>query len=290
MRCAAIDALRPTHALAPLCRALGVPRSTYYAWRTRRAQPGARLDEATLGRAVARVFAESRGTYGSPRIYRALRQAGIRCGRARVARVMRAQGLVSHVARARRPARATAWHRAAAPNRLARQFAVGTALDRRWVADLTYVPTEEGWCYLAVVLDLASRRVVGWALSDRVDGTVALQALERAVATRHPAPGLLHHTDRGMTYMTHAYRACLAAHGMVPSHSERGDCWDNAVVESFFATLKQELLGARRRAFPTRSLAHVAIAEFIEVWYNRHRLHSSLTYRSPAAYEAGLTA
>lgn len=296
MRCAAIDTLRATHAVAPLCRALGVPRSTYYAWcarRARRAQrtpDGARVEEATLTGAVTRVFAESRGTYGSPRIHRLLRQRGIPCSRARVARVMRATGLVSRVARARRPSRAADWHRAAAPNRLDRQFAVGHALDRVWVADLTYVPTQEGWCYLAVVLDLASRRVVGWALRDRGDGALTLQALERAVATRHPAPGLVHHTDRGMTYMTHAYRTCLAAHGMVSSHSRLGDCWDNAVVESFFATLKQELLGPRRRSFPTRSLAHVAIAEFIEVWYNHQRLHSSLSYRSPADYEASLTA
>ena len=296
MKCAAIDELRSTHAVAPLCRALAVPRSTYYAWRARRPRharrrpEGARVDEATLHREVARVFAESRGTYGSPRVYRTLQREGIHCGRARVARAMRAQGLVSHVARARRPARAADWHRAAAPNRLARQFAVGAGLDRRWGADLTFVPTQEGWSYLAVVLDLASRRVVGWAMSDRVDGALALQALERAVAARHPAPGLVHHTDRGITYMTHAYRACLAAHGMVRSHSRLGNCWDNAVVESFFATLKQELFGPRRRSFPTRSLAHIAIAEFIEVWYNRHRLHSSLQYRSPADYEAGLTA
>lgn len=293
MRCAAIDGLRSTHTVAALCRVLAVPRSTYYAWRRRPStdtKAGRRgiVTDATLELEIERVFAASRGTYGSPRIYRALRQKGIRCGRHRVARLMRDGGLISHVARARAP-RPVGAHRAAAPNRLARRFAVSVQLDRVWVADLTYVPTQEGWSYLAVVLDLASRRVVGWALSDRADGVVALEALERAVARRRPAPGLLHHCDRGLTYQTRAYRAALVAHGMVASHSRLANCWDNAVVESFFATLKTELLGTRR-VFPSRSFAHVAIAEFIEVWYNRQRFHSSLDFRSPAEYEAGLTA
>jgi transposase InsO family protein len=198
---------------------------------------------------------------------------------------MRADGLVGR--RPRRFVRTTQARAgdAVAPNRLARQFAVAQVAgpDRVWVSDITYVPTREGWLFLAVVLDLASRRVVGWALDDTLAAELALAALEMAVAQRRPAPGLLHHSDRGSQYTSEAYRARLTAHDLVASMSRKGDCWDNAVAESFFATLETELI--EEADWATRAEARRAIGAFIEPWYNRERRHSSLGYRSPVEFE-----
>jgi transposase InsO family protein len=191
-------------------------------------------------------------------------------------------------ARRRRRGRRTTDSRHGEPvaaNVLARQFGVETvaARDRVWAGDITYVPTREGWLYLAVLLDLASRRVIGWALRHTLERGLTLDALRMALAHRQPAPGVVHHSDRGSQYACGEYRALLAAFGLTGSMSRTGDCWDNAVVESFFATLKTELVEGADWA--TREAARAAIFEYIEVWYNRQRLHSSLGYRSPAQYE-----
>lgn len=233
----------------------------------------------------------SDGTYGAPRIHRDLRDEGLRVGKKRVARLMRQHGLIGRPRR-RRKVRTTDSHHPLpiAPNLLNRQFDVNglRELNRVWVSDLTYVPTGEGWLYLATVLDLASRRCIGWAMSDQLDAELAVNALRMAIGTRAPAPGLLHHSDRGVQYAGQEYRAVLAEHGMIASMSKKGDCWDNAVAESFFSTLELELIIKHR--WRTRDDARLAIFRYIETWYNRTRRHSSLDYVSPAHYEEQLEA
>jgi transposase InsO family protein len=285
---AVITAHRAEHTVRRMCAALGVSASGYYAAQRRASSPRA-VEDARLGLVVRAVYHETRGRYGAPRVRQALRAVGLRVGQKRVARVMQAAGLVARPQR--RCVRTTdAAGTVPVPNHLARQFSVtGTAArDRVWVSDITYVPTPGRWLYLAVVLDLASRRVVGWAMRDSLEETLTLDALRMALAQRHPAPGLVHHSDRGSHYASDAYRALLATHGVTRSMSRRGNCWDNAVAESFFATLEHELLATTR--FASHVAARAAIFEFIEVWYNRQRLHSSLGFQSPVAYEEHLGA
>jgi putative transposase len=225
--------------------------------------------------------------YGSPRMHREVRARGIRCGKHRVARLMRQAGLCAKSVRRSRVTTQSDPAQPVAPNVLARQFAptAHPAVNRAWAADLTYLPTREGWLYLAVILDLASRRVVGWALRTRLDRELALSALRMALGHRG-ARGGLHHSDRGGQYASGAYQALLQRTGFTASMSRVGICWDNAVVESFFATLTKELLVDG--LFPTRDAACRAVVEFIEVWYNRRRRHSTLGYRTPVEYEADL--
>ena len=282
---AMIVAHRGQFELGVMCRALAVSASGYHAAQRRAPSARAAADEG-LRLAVRTAHATSRRRYGAPRIQRVLRAAGTYVATKRVARLMREDGLV-----ARRPGRRVrtttpAPGLAIAPNRLARQFAVPVrgGLDRVWASDITYVPTGEGWLFLAVVLDLASRRVIGWAMRDTLEEALALDALRMALAQRRPRPGLLHHSDRGSQYAGGAYRARLAAAGITCSMSRKGNCWDNAVAESFFATLEHELL--TDADFPSHQAAQRAIFEFIEVWYNRARLHSTLGYMSPVQYEA----
>lgn len=271
-----------------MCRALAVSPAGYYAWRARRPSARVQADGALRAR-VQRVHARSDGTYGAPRVQQALRARGVRVAKKRVARLMREAGLVG---RARRRFRGTTTESGhgypVAPNRLGRRFGLtaGGGLDRAWVSDLTYVPTRAGWLYLATVLDLASRRVVGWAMRDTLETDVAVSALRMALTARRPRPGLVHHSDRGVQYARGEYQALLAQHGLVPSMSRKGNCWDNAVAESFFATLEWELI--QRHDWQTRAEARSAIFRYIEGWYNRERLHSTLGYRSPAQYEADL--
>jgi transposase InsO family protein len=267
-----------------MCRVLGVSVAGFYEAQQREPSGRAQRDQALLVR-VRAAHRRSRRRYGAPRVHRELVTQGERVGKKRIARLMRAEGLVGR--RARRFVRTTQARAgdAVAPNRLARQFAVAQVPgpDRVWVSDITYVPTREGWLFLAIVLDLASRRVVGWALDDTLAAQLALAALEMAWAQRRPAPGLLHHSDRGSQYTSADYQAKLTAHGIEASMSRKGDCWDNAVAESFFATLETELIDEADWA--TRAEARRAIAEFIEAWYNRERRHSSLGYRSPVEFE-----
>jgi putative transposase len=268
-------------ALDRRCALLGVSRSGYYAWRHRPESPRAQANRQ-LVLEMERIHREVDRSYGSPRMQQELVGRAFRCGRHRVARLMRVHGLRAKQARRWRVTTDSAHGFAVAPNRLGRAFTVPTP-NTVWMSDVTYVPTAEGWCYLAVVLDACSRRIVGWALDTRLTAALPLAALERALATRRPRPGLLHHSDRGIQYACTAYQAVLQHHGLVASMSRRGDCWDNAVVESFFASLKVERVHERRYA--TREEAATDIADYIERFYNRQRRHSTLGYLSPVMYE-----
>jgi putative transposase len=267
-----------------MCRVLEVSPSGYYASRKRPPSWHAVIDEVLMAR-VRVIHAESGATYGAPRVHLELQAEGLPTSPKRVARLMREDGLVARPRKRHRVATTNSNHaEPIAPNLLARQFDVnGVALNRVWVADLTQLPTREGPLYLATVLDLASRRCVGWAMRDTMEVELALSALRMAREARHPAPGLLHHSDRGSQYASGEYRAELAAHGMVASMSGKGDCYDNAVAESFFSTLEFELL--MQSDWHTREDARRAIFRYIEIWYNRKRRHSTLGYVSPAAYE-----
>lgn len=284
MRYAFIEAHRHEHAIRLMCRVLEVTKAGYYAWRRR--GPSARKQANTaLATHIRVVHRRSRSTYGSPRVTAELRAQGVACSKNRVARVMRREEIR---AKGRRRFRVTTDSRHShpvAPNVLQREFAVETVAgcDRVWASDITYVPTGEGWLYLAIVLDLGSRRVIGWAMRHTLERGITLDALEMALAQRQPGPGVLHHSDRGSQYACGDYQAQLTAYGMTCSMSKKGDCWDNAVAESFFATFKTELVDDAHWA--TRELARTAIFEYIEVWYNRERRHSSLGYRSPVQYE-----
>jgi putative transposase len=264
-----------------LCRTLQVSRAGFYAWQGRPPAPRARADDR-LGLEIAAIYAESRQRYGSPRVHAELADRGCRTSRKRVARLMRARGLA---ARRRRRCRVTTHSRhpfPLAPNVLARQFDRPQP-DRAWVTDITYIPTGEGWLYLAVLLDLCSRLAVGWAMSDRITDDLTLDALGMALARRRPPPGLLHHSDRGSQYASDDYQRLLAQHGIVGSMSRRGNCWDNAVAESFFATIKVELV--HDATWATRAAARAELVEYLEVFYNGQRRHSALGYLSPRAFE-----
>ncbi len=278
-----IQGEKAAYPVALLCRVLGVARSGFYAWARREVSARATRD-AELAAHIAAAHTLSRSTYGAPRIHAELRAAGVRCARKRVARLMRAAGLIGCHRRRRTRTTIADPARVPAPNLVARDFAAPTP-DRLWLGDITYVATREGWLYLAILLDAHSRRVVGWAMADHLRTELALDALAMALRSRRPPPGLVHHTDRGGQYTAAAYQAILAAHGVVCSMSRAGECLDNAVAESFFATLKAELVDTR--PWPTRAAARTAIFEWIVVWYNRQRRHSALGYRAPVAYEEG---
>jgi transposase InsO family protein len=264
-----------------LCTVLGVSRSGFYAWQ-HRPVAARRQEDQRLSVHVAAAHASSRRRYGSPRVYRELRANGHRVGRHRVARLMREQGLRAR--RKRRFQRTTDSQHSypVGDNVLKRKFTV-EAPNRAWVADITYLWTREGWLYLAVILDLFSRRVIGWALRNRMTRELAIEALTMAVSHRQPAAGLLHHSDRGSQYASAEYRAALAARGATVSMSRRANCWDNAVAESFFSTLKIEL--AHDADWATEGQAYRAVFEYLELFYNGQRRHSALEYLSPIEFE-----
>jgi putative transposase len=272
-------ALLPT---AKLCRALGVSRSGYYAW-TRRPPSARALVDAKLVPVIRACHARSRATYGSPRIHKDLRALDHHVSRKRVARLMRREGLCVRPPRRYRVTTESSHKLPVAPNVVARNFNA-TGPNRVWVTDMTYVWTWEGWLFLAVIVDVFSRRVVGWSAADHLRTELPLEALGMALGLRRPEQGLVHHSDRGCQYASELYRAELAARGIVCSMSRVGDCWDNAVAESFFATLKAELI--HRRPWPTKHEARLAIHDYIAAFYNPHRRHSSLGYLSPMDYEA----
>lgn len=281
MRFAFIAAEKAAFPVRLLCRTLQVSRAGFYAWQARSPAPRARADDR-LGLEIAAIHAESRQRYGSPRIHAELADRGCRTSRKRVARLMRVRGLA---ARRRRRFRVTTQSRPPfpiAPNVLARQFQ-RVVPDQAWVTDVTYIPTGEGWLYLAVVLDLCSRFAVGWAMSERITEALSLDALGLALARRRPPPGLLHHSDRGSQYASGDYQRVLAQHRIVCSMSRRGDCWDNAVAESFFATLKVELV--HDAVWATRAAARTELFDYLEVFYNGQRRHSALGYLSPRVFE-----
>lgn len=272
--------------ITTMCRVLKVSRAGYYAWRARPLAERVKEDRRLRAR-IRVIYAEAKGRYGSPRVYQELRALGLPCGKHRTARLMRVEGLRAKSVRRFRVTTQSAHAHPPAPNVLARDFAVAptpTAAPAApvWMADITYLPTGQGWLYLAIILERASRRVVGWALRPHLGQELARSALEMALAHHRPARGGVHHSDRGVQYATHAYRRRLREAGFTVSMSRRGNCWDNAAVESFFGTLTKELLVDG--IFPTRDAARQAVFEFIEVWYNRRRRHSALGYRTPAAY------
>lgn len=284
MRYAVITRHRGEFPVRLMCRVLEVTPSGYYASLKRPPSWHALIDELLMAR-VRIIHQESGETYGAPRVHRELQAEGLPASPKRIARLMREDGLV---ARPRKPYRVLTTNSnhgdPIAPNLLARRFDVnGVGLNRVWVADITYIPTREGRLYLAAVLDLGSRRCVGWAMRDSLEEELAVSALRMALEVRRPAPGLIHHSDRGSQYAANAYRAELTAHGMRASMSGTGNCYDNAVAESFFATLEFELL--MQNDWATREAARRAIFRYIETWYNPRRRHSTLGYVSPAEYE-----
>jgi transposase InsO family protein len=285
MRFRFIEDHRDVFNVRVMCAVLEVSASGYYAWRER---PESQRDVANreLLAEVRRVHSDSRRRYGSPRVHAALRREGRRVGRNRIARLMRRHGIQAR--RTRRFRKTTDSNHAfpIAPNLLARQF-TATAPNQVWLADITYWPTLEGWLYLAIVLDMFSRKVVGWAMSDTMSQELTIAALRMAITNRRPGPGLLHHSDRGSQYAAHDYRRLLDEHGMLCSMSRKGDCWDNAPMESFFSSLKTELDDG---PFETRQAARTALFGFLEGFYNRQRLHSALGYLTPNQKEQIATA
>ena len=263
------------------CHLAEMPRSTFYASQDRPESRRERRNRYLLV-LIGEVFARSERVYGSRRVHAELRKHNICCGLNRVARLMKLHGLAGVQHRGFRVTTNSKHDYPIAPNRLGRDFRV-TRPDRIYVADISYIPTEEGWLYLATEMDLFSHRIVGWSLSGRLTRELALSALGMAVGLRRPGPGLIHHSDQGVQYACGDFQRLLARHRMLPSMSRRGNPYDNAVAESFFRTLKVELI--YRRRFRTRAEAKAAIVEYIELFYNRRRLHSSLGYLSPVEYE-----
>ncbi len=272
---------KATHHIATLCRVLGVSPSGYYAWYDRPLSARAQADQGLLVQ-IRAMYARSRGIYGTPRIHAELQAQGVRCGRKRVARLMRDADLAGAQRRRSRGTTRQDRRAVAAPDLVQRDF-TASGPDQLWVADMTYVATGEGWLYLATVLDAWSRRIVGWAMGDTLRTDLVVDALNMAVWNRRPAAGVVHHSDRGAQYTSVAFsRRCREA-GIAPSMGSIGDAYDNALAEAFFATLETELL--MRHTFTTRKAARLALFEFIEGFYNSHRRHSALEYLSPAEFE-----
>ena len=264
-----------------LCNVLGVHRSDYYAWLSRKESKRKKRDKA-LTELIKDEFKEGRGCYGAPRVHQGLKLRGEKVSRKRVARLMKENGLRARCARKFKATTNSNHTLPIAPNLLHRNFCVG-APNRVWVGDITYVWTEEGWIYLAVVIDLYSRRVVGWSMSHRMKSQLVRDAFDMAVRLRRPQPGLVFHSDRGSQYASKAFRHMLMHIGARQSMSRKGDCWDNAVAESFFASLKKEIIGTR--TLPTRNHARSLIFNYIEIFYNRKRRHTTLGGISPFNFE-----
>lgn len=278
MRYGCIDRRRKLYPVRLMCRLLRVSPSGYYAWRIRPESRRVREDREML-RAVRRIHAESDGTYGSPRVHAELKSEGLVCGRSRVARLMRQ-------ARLRGCPRRRFRVRSGGPGKvenLLRQDFSAVGANERWASDITYIWTSQGWLYLAVVMDLYSRRIVGWSMNRRNSRRLTVDALHMALGQRQPIGELIHHSDRGVQYLSDDYQALLRQHGITCSLSGRGSCYDNAVVESFFATLKRER--TRRRQYSTRDEARADVFDYIERYYNRQRRHSYLGHISPVDYE-----
>lgn len=267
--------------ITALCRVLDVSRSGYYGWRTRPASARQQANDRLL-QYIRAIHVSSRENYGAVKTWEALTKAGEACGLNRVARLRQAHGIEAKRMRRFHCVYAARTHDTTAPNLLNRDF-TAPAPDRVWVGDVTFVATREGWLYLAVLLDLYSRKVVGWAMGRQQNRQLVIDALTMAIEHRRPKPGLVHHTDQGILYTTSAYRAILTQQQMIPSMSRKGDCYDNAVAESFFSILKNELTW--HHDFRSRDEARAAIFDYIEVFYNRQRLHQTLDYVSPVRYE-----
>ena len=264
-----------------MCEVLQISRSGYYAW-LKRPKSNRSTQNEQLVKQIESIHRQSRQTYGSPRVHDELKDQGVVCGENRVARLMRQHGIA--VEKKRKFTRTTDSNHSlpVAPNRLNQQFEVDKP-NIVWTTDITYIWTGQGWLYLAIVLDLFSRRVVGWSMAPSLERTLVIDALQMAIAARNPGEGLVHHSDQGSQYASHDYQKILQQKGIVGSMSRRGNCYDNAPTESWFATLKRELV--YRTSYTTHAEARQNIFEYIEVWYNRQRKHSSIGYKSPIAYE-----
>jgi transposase InsO family protein len=268
-----------------LCLALQVRRSGYYRWLRRKPGPRQRSNDWLL-LCIRAAHQQSRATYGSPRITRQLKRQNIVCGRHRVARLMRLHGIRAKQKRPFRPRTTHSQHgQSVAPNRL-KQLQLPARPDLAWVADITYVWTVAGWVYLAAVMDLCTRKIVGWSIGRSLETSLVKEALQQALVVRRPAAGLLHHSDRGVQYASSAFQALLLTHQIIPSMSAKGDCYDNAAMESFWSTLKSELL--QDRTFHDLADVRLAIFDYIETFYNPKRLHSALGYQSPVEFEQQL--
>jgi putative transposase len=268
--------------LPVMCQALHVSRSGYYAWQKRR--PSARrLRRPALRAAIRRTYEASRRVYGSPRVCAALNQEGVSCCVNTVARIMRKDGLAAKGKRRFRVTTDSSHDLPVASNHLDRCFARSQP-NEAWVSDITFIATDEGWLYLAAEMDLYSRKIIGWAMGDRLDSDLVAEALAMALEQRRPGQGLLHHSDRGCQYASRAFRRLLSGHGLVCSMSRKGNVYDNAPMESFFGSFKRERI--HQRHYVTRSQARTDVFEYIEVFYNRQRLHSALGYQSPTEFEA----
>jgi transposase InsO family protein len=276
-----VDMEKANYSVAMVCRAVGVSRSGYYSWRNAEPSERQKMNERLLAE-IRSIHDEHKQRYGSPRMHEELVERGHHVGKNRVARLMQENGIKARPRRRFRRTTESGHGLPVAPNLLARCFSTD-APNQAWVGDITYVWTVEGWAYLAVLLDLYSRRVVGWAMGKSLSRDLAIAALEQALTLRTPPPGLVHHTDRGCQYASRDYRQLLERHGAICSMSGVGDCWDNAVAESFFATLKKELVHGC--AFHTRSEAYDAIHDYIENYYNPKRRHSSAGNCSPVDFE-----
>ena len=281
MRFELIDAAKNEFPVQRLCKVLGVSSSGYFAWKERPASLRQRDDMVLLAH-VRAAFAVSNSTYGSPRMVHELRDNGLAIGRRRVARLMRENGMKARQKRRFKRTTDSLHAFPVAPNLLDQDF-TATGPNQKWGADISYVWTREGWLYLAVVIDLFARRVVGWATSDRLHKELALSALRRAIVTRRPPAGLIHHADRGGQYCAIEYQAELRRHGILISMSGKGNCYDNAMVETFFKTLKSELVW--RTVFQNRADATAAIGRYIDAFYNPVRRHSALDFKSPLQFE-----
>jgi putative transposase len=265
-----------------MCKTLDVSRSGFYAWLDRGESDRACADRR-LTALIRDIFTESRGIYGVPRVHEILRQRGERCSRKRVARLMQEAGLRSKTKRRFRVKTTDSQHdHPIAPDRLGQDFGASAA-NQFWVSDITYIPTDEGWLYLASTMDLFSRKIVGWSMASTLHSTIVIDALSMAIDQRGPTPGLVHHSDRGVQYASAEFRAVLDAHGFVASMSRKGNCYDNAAKESFFHTLKTELVNHEH--YRTRDEARASVFNYIEEFYNRQRIHSTLGYLSPVDFE-----
>lgn len=281
MKFACIEAEKANFPVRLMCRMLQVSRSGFYAWAKRGPSKRA-LEDQRLAVEVAEVHRRSRRRYGSPRVHRELLARGLRIGRKRVARLMRMQMLAARPKRRFRRTTDSTHTRPPAPNLLERRF-FASAPNLIWVADITYIWTNEGWLYLAAIIDLFSRRVVGWAVSERIDAALCCKAMHNALLSRRPAPGLILHSDRGSQFVSKDFVKLVEDHGVVQSMSRKGDCWDNAVAESFNGTIKAELI--EEEEFATRAQCKWALFEYIEGFYNSVRLHSYLGHVSPSVFE-----
>jgi transposase InsO family protein len=273
------------HSVAKTCGLFEVSRSAYYQRSNGTPSDRARTDVELIEQ-IRAVHAESKGTYGSPRVHRELGHRGVICGRRRVTRLMRIAGLEGRCKKRWRKTTVADPEAEAAKDLIQRHFGPCVEIDRRYVGDITYIATWEGWAYLATVIDLASRKVVGWSLADHMRTELVEDALTMAFANRAPDEGVIFHSDRGCQYTSRDFADLARQNGVVLSVGRKGECWDNAVAESFFATIKRELIDAR--SWPTRAGLHRAVFEYIEGWYNTRRLHSTLDYLSPTQYEARL--